>query len=68
MILALFYRGHMTGKVDARKIDESLRLVAAFMHVKDEKARSEIIKLAEMYAQFERDASLFQSPDERIFG
>jgi 3'-phosphoadenosine 5'-phosphosulfate sulfotransferase len=43
----------MTSKDDRRKIDESLRLVAAFMKVKDGKARSEVIRLAELYAKFE---------------
>ncbi|KRR09145.1 hypothetical protein CQ12_40860 [Bradyrhizobium jicamae] len=51
-----------------REIDESIRLVAAFMKIKDEKARSEIIKLAETHARFERGASLFQSNNEPMFG
>jgi len=50
----------MRSKESERKIDESLRLVAAFMKVKDEKARSEIIKLAERCAQFEPGESIFQ--------
>jgi hypothetical protein len=50
----------MRSKDHEKKIDESLRLVAAFMKVKDEKARSEIIKLAERSAQFEPSESLFQ--------
>ncbi|MCP3405682.1 hypothetical protein [Bradyrhizobium sp. CCGB01] len=58
----------MRNKDHDRGIDESIRLVAAFMKIKDVKARSEILKLAETHARFERSASLLQSDDEPIFG
>lgn len=54
----------MRSKERERRIDESLRLVAAFMKVKDEKARSEIIKLAERCAQCEPGESIFQFSDD----
>jgi len=50
----------MKSKEDERKIDETLRLVAAFMKVKDEKARAEIINLAESFAAFAPAEALFR--------
>ena len=50
----------MTSKDRERKIDETLRLIAAFMKVKDKKARAEIIKLTELYAAFDPAESLFR--------
>ena len=46
------------GIKDSEKgIDDSLRLIAAFMRVKDPKARLEVIKLAERYVKFEKSES-----------
>jgi len=58
----------MTSQDNENKIDESLRLVAAFIRVKDPKARSEVIKLAERFAQFAEGESLIQFGGDRMPG
>lgn len=42
----------MVNNDNEKRIDESLRLLAMFIRVKDPKARLEVIRLAEQYAQF----------------
>jgi hypothetical protein len=57
-------RGPVTRGSNDQIIDESLRLVAIFMKLKDEKARAEILRLAERCAWFDARPSLhdFASP------
>jgi hypothetical protein len=43
---------------ERKRIDEAIRLVAAFMRVGDGKARAEIIKLAEQCAAFDPGESI----------
>ena len=43
---------------ERKRIDDAIRLVAAFMRVGDRKARAEIIKLAEQCAAFDPGESI----------
>ena len=43
---------------ELKRIDETLQLIAAFMRVKDPKARAEITKLAEQCAAFDPEDSI----------
>jgi hypothetical protein len=43
---------------ERKRIDEAIRLIAAFMRVGDGKARAEIIKLAEQCAAFDPAESI----------
>ena len=43
---------------ERKRIDEAIRLVAAFMRVRDRKARAEIIKLAEQCAAVDPGESI----------